>query len=117
MKPSFQDIVNHFELKGRFKSATPYGVGHINDTYIADFQINSFTHRYILQRINHHVFNNPEGVMDNIKAVTDHLRKKIITSGGDPRRETLTLSVVLCKWLDAHHTVLRALPGSRRDSR
>jgi hypothetical protein len=91
MKPSFQDIVNHFELKGRFKSATPYGVGHINDTYIADFQINSFTHRYILQRINHHVFTNPEGVMDNIKAVTDHLRKKIITSGGDPRRETLTL--------------------------
>lgn len=91
MKPNFQDIVNHFEFEGRFKSAKTYGVGHINDTYLADFQVNSFTRRYILQRINHHVFTHPEGVMSNIKAVTDHLRKNIIATGGDPQRETLNL--------------------------
>jgi Ser/Thr protein kinase RdoA (MazF antagonist) len=91
MKPLFQDIVRHFEFDGKFKSADPYGVGHINDTYIANFQVDSYTRRYILQRINHNVFTHPEGVMSNIKAVTDHLKKKIEAAGGDPQRETLTL--------------------------
>lgn len=91
MKPNFQDIVRNFEFEGKFKSAEPYGVGHINDTYIANFQVDSSTRRYILQRINHHVFLYPEGVMSNIKGVTEHLKKKIVAAGGDPERETLTL--------------------------
>ena len=91
MKPNFQDIVGHFAIDGQLNSAVPHGVGHINDTFLAEFQANGGSHCYILQRINHRVFTNPEGVMSNIKAVTDHLRKKIIAAGGDPQRETLTL--------------------------
>ena len=67
-------------------SVEAYGNGHINDTYIADSEP-----RYILQRINHAIFKNPEQVMSNIVGVTEFLRKKIIADGGDVNRETLTV--------------------------
>lgn len=91
MKPNFQEIFCNFEIEGEFKSVKLHGVGHINDTYLGEFEDGSKTRRYTLQRINHHVFTHPEEVMSNIRAVTEHLRKKIIAAGGDPQRETLTL--------------------------
>jgi hypothetical protein len=91
MKPDFQEIVQEFDFKGDFSSAESYGEGHINDTYIANFKVNGSTQRYILQRINHHVFRDPEGLMSNIQDVTAHLRGKIKIAGGDPKRESLTL--------------------------
>ena len=63
-----------------------YGNGHINATYLIES-----TPRTILQRINTAVFPNPYHVMENIQAVTAHLRKKIQAAGGDPERETLTV--------------------------
>ena len=78
------------EIIGKFNvtdGATPYGKGHINDTYLS----NTREPRYILQRINHNVFKRPQDVMENIVHVTEHLRKKIIEEGGDPKRETLNL--------------------------
>ena len=65
---------------------SPYGDGHINDTYIADS-----TPKYILQRINTSIFKDPDSLMKNIELVTEHLRKRILEAGGDPNRETLTL--------------------------
>jgi hypothetical protein len=47
--------------------------------------------RYIHQRINHDVFKDPEKLMENIERVTRHAREQITASGGDARRETLTL--------------------------
>jgi len=91
MNTDFQRIVNQFNFEGNFLSAEPYGGGHINDTYIAKFAVNGSTRSYILQRINHHVFRDPVGLMSNIEAVTSHLRRKINSAGGDPERETLTL--------------------------
>lgn len=91
MKPDFQAIVRQFKFEGDFIDIHPYGLGHINDTYLAVFMHNGSTQRYILQRINDNVFRNPEGLMNNIEAVTSHLSKKIESLGGDPRRETLTL--------------------------
>jgi hypothetical protein len=91
MKPNFQEIIRRFKFEGEFSSANPYGEGHINDTYLAVFEENGSIHRYILQRINHNVFLNPEGMMRNIEVVTSHLCRKIKILGGDPRRETLTL--------------------------
>ncbi len=91
MTPDFSSIVRQFEFEGDFVLAGPYGSGHINDTYAAIFRVNGTNRRYILQRINHHVFRNPEGLMKNIEIVTDHLRQKILAADGDPQRETLTL--------------------------
>ncbi len=91
MEPDFQAVVRQFKFEGDFVDIRPYGLGHINDTYLAVFVHNGSTQRYILQRINHNVFRNPEGLMRNIEAVISHLSKKIESLGGDPRRETLTL--------------------------
>lgn len=85
-------IVKHFRFIGDFHDAIPYGFGHINDTYLARFhKPDGLVNRYILQRINHHVFKNPVGVMQNIEHITNHLRQKIISNDGDPTRETINL--------------------------
>jgi hypothetical protein len=91
MKSNFQEIVSRFKFEGDYSSTRPYGEGHINDTYLAVFISYGSIQRYILQRINHNVFLDPEGLMSNIEVVTSHLSQKIISNGGDPRRETLTL--------------------------
>jgi len=86
------EIVKNFCFEGSFQRAEPYGNGHINDTYAVYFEKEQGqVHRYILQRINHHVFKNPKQLMENIEAVTEHLRGKILAYGGDPDRETLNL--------------------------
>jgi hypothetical protein len=91
-KPDFAELVRHFQFEGDFQQARPHGSGHINDTYAAQFEnSNGTTHRYALQWINHHVFKDPEKLMQNVVAVTDHVRRRIIAGGGDPARETLTL--------------------------
>ena len=61
--------------------------GHINNTYRV--RING--RDYILQRINVSIFKDPDGLINNIAAVTEFLREKIIAAGGDADRETLTL--------------------------
>lgn len=50
-----------------------YGSGHINTTYKVDCA-NGET--YILQRINTSIFTDPDGVMENISRVTEHIRAK-----------------------------------------
>lgn len=64
-----------------------YGDGHINETYKAELS----APRFILQKINSNVFKKPEDVMENIEAVTAFLSEKIISEGGNPLRETLTI--------------------------
>lgn len=88
----FEKIADNFEFAGRFLRALPYGCGHINDTFAVYFEkSDGGEHRYILQRINHKVFKNPIGLMNNIAGVTTFLRRKIIKAGGNPERETLNL--------------------------
>jgi hypothetical protein len=91
MKPDFTEIVKHFRFEGDFVGADPYGFGHINDTYATRFDVDGTVRRYILQRINHGVFKDPERLMENVAAVTAHLGQKILAAGGDPERETLNL--------------------------
>ena len=83
MSNNFSKILKHFNLEHKLSS---YGNGHINDTYLFESRNN-----YILQKINKSVFTNPPAVMENIQGVTEHLRNKIVSNGGNPDRETLTL--------------------------
>ncbi len=78
------EIVNLFDVAA---SISPYGNGHINDTYLCGGDGSG----YILQRINTDVFKNPDEVMENIVRVTEFLRGKIAAAGGNPERETLTV--------------------------
>lgn len=88
--------IDHFQLPGHPIDRYIYGSGHINDTYLLIMQQkDGSVIKYILQRMNHQIFKNPEQLMANIMGVTAHLRKKIIENGGDPDRETL--NVVMTK--------------------
>lgn len=69
---------------GEIKSVSPYGNGHINDTFL----VVTDSKRYILQRINDSVFPNPREVMENIEKVTSHIRQK---ATHDKERATLTV--------------------------
>lgn len=86
-----QEILNHFQLEGPVVSCQRHGNGHINDTYLAVTDTGYRKHRYILQRINHHIFKKPEELMENISGVTRYLYGQIAGQGGDPSRETLNL--------------------------
>jgi len=79
-----------FAIQGEFTGATPYGSGHINDSYCAVFQRNGTSSRFILQRINHHVFKDPVTLMENIARVTTHLGAQV-WDRPDRSRRVLTL--------------------------
>lgn len=96
IKYDIESIVKNFTFEGKLIKAESYGFGHINDTFAVTFEKeDGNTHRYILQRINHNIFKEPELLMNNIKNVTKYLRNAIIQNGGDPNRETLTLILTL----------------------
>ena len=78
-------IAGQFELEGTIAEIKPLGEGFINDTYVVKTEGDAPD--YILQRKNHLIFPDVPGMMDNIKAVTEHIKKKV----DDPMRETLTV--------------------------
>lgn len=86
------EIIKAFPEYGKYIGYKPVSEGHINDTYIVEYQLeNGESARYLLQRINVNVFKKPIELMENVMGVTSHLRKKIAEAGGDPTRETLTV--------------------------
>ncbi|MFN0126634.1 MAG: phosphotransferase enzyme family protein [Verrucomicrobiales bacterium] len=85
-------VASHFAMSGEFLGSSPCGAGHINDTYEVRFSQGGVAMRYILQRINHHVFKRPDLVMDNISRVTQHIARKLRQAGAaEPDRRVLTL--------------------------
>lgn len=87
----FSDILSNFAINGEFISCEPYGSGLINRTYVAVYNEGGKRIRYIVQRINTNLFKNVDGLMNNIKIVTEFNRAEIVKRGGDPNRESLTL--------------------------
>ena len=75
---NLKHISELFYIEGAVLSVTSLGNGHINDTYL----VVTDSGRYVLQRINTHVFKSPDQLMHNIKAVTDymHSRMQVITT-------------------------------------
>ena len=84
-----QGIATQFELGGRFISADRYGRGHINDTFVVSVKKDGGKVSYILQRINRHVFHDPESLLHNIRRITEHLASK-----SDDSRACLTLVTI-----------------------
>lgn len=85
------EIFRQFAVQGDLIEAAPYGSGYINDTYLGRYRTPGGEARYIHQRINHHVFRQPEKLMENLERVTRYAREQISAAGGDPLRETLNL--------------------------
>ena len=67
-------IFKAFRPDDRVNQWEPFGNGHINDTFLGRTPEQE-TPDFILQRKNHRIFTNIPGMMDNIVAVTNHIRK------------------------------------------
>lgn len=94
-----KELIEQFQVEQDVASIEPYGSGHINHTYLAEM---SEGKKYILQGINTTIFKNTDELMENIINVTSYLREEIIRTGGDPKRETLT--VVMTKNGKSYYT-------------
>ena len=55
----------------------PFGSGHINETYRVRFLVDGKKEEYIFQKINTHVFRNPDWLMENVDRVLRHSMKKL----------------------------------------
>lgn len=71
-------VFEQFDQSSNFQSYKELASGHINDTYFIETDESPF---YVLQRINHGVFHNVPGLIENKVAVSDHIRKKLISQG------------------------------------
>lgn len=84
-----EKIVSQFDIKGKVESIKPLGNGLINDTYAV--RTEGDDPDYVLQRINHAIFTDVDGLQSNIEAVTKHIRKKLAEQGEtDIDRKVLT---------------------------
>jgi Ser/Thr protein kinase RdoA (MazF antagonist) len=86
-------IARKFALGSEIVSASPYGSGHINDTYKVDVKPTSGPSRFVLQRINHNVFRRPDELMVNVERVCAHAYAKL-KEAGEPNAERRTLRLI-----------------------
>ncbi len=84
-----QDVCAIFGIEGEYKCYEVIKTGNINQTYLVTYSRDGEDKPYIIQRVNTYVFKNPEGVMQNIGRVTEHIRSKIKESGVTAKRNVL----------------------------
>lgn len=85
-------VVQHFQVWGDVLSVERYGSGHINDTFKVQMSLAGGPVAYLLQRINHNIFKQPDQLMENILRVTEHQRSRLADpSDMDASRKSLTV--------------------------
>lgn len=84
LEEKLQKVYSKYDIEGTFEGYTLCTSGHINDTYHVRFALGNNKHKeYIFQRINHHVFKDPAGIMSNIRKITQHWQSAKIKPGCD----------------------------------
>jgi Ser/Thr protein kinase RdoA (MazF antagonist) len=86
----FDSIMKNFDIDGRLLDVTAVPTGHINDTYIVTTGGKPRT-RYVLQRINRAVFEDPPRMMANIARVTEHIQAKAAQTRPEMASRQVTL--------------------------
>ena len=83
-----KNICSQFAVDGKFTGMKPYGNGHINDTFAVSYGMK----KCLLQRINHTIFTDVPGLMNNIVRITEHIRGKLKSQNEkDIERKVLTV--------------------------
>ena len=89
-KEFFKEIISKFDIKGTVVDIEPMDKGLINDSYHV-FTLEKGMPEYVFQHINNNIFENVDLLMNNIVAVTEHIRKKYEAKGiKDIDRRVLT---------------------------
>ena len=84
-------LIKVFNFEGENVSFEILTRGHINETYIITNQNHEKVIKYILQRINTSIFKDPIGLMENVRGVTEYIRKAVSATGKDASRSTLNI--------------------------
>ncbi len=83
-----KNVFSQFDDSTEVVSYEELASGHINDTYLIE---TSNKKNYVLQRINHGVFKDVSGLINNKVAISNHIREKIShLPKGEKNREVLT---------------------------
>jgi Ser/Thr protein kinase RdoA (MazF antagonist) len=75
-----KEILKQFAIDNEVNEPQPLKIGFINDSFIIRAK-KAGEKSYFLQRINHHIFTNIEGLQQNILKVTNHIRRKLEEAG------------------------------------
>ena len=73
-------IAGHFKPGKNIVRVKEFGNGNIHDTYIVTFDAPE-DNKFVLQRINTHVFKHPHLIMKNMRAFTEHVHRRVETEG------------------------------------
>jgi len=73
-------IAEQFASSNRVIEVREFGNGNINDTYLVTTN-SVIEEHFVLQRINTHVFRQPNLIMQNMRAFTDHMRQRVKDEG------------------------------------
>lgn len=108
-------VLSRFCLEGTVSEVLPLGEGLINDTYHVTTAEPSAPD-YVLQRINHHIFQHVDRLQYNIECVTRHIRRRLEEGGEtDLNRKVLQLvptseGKTYCREGDEYWRVMRFIP-------
>lgn len=84
-----QSVAANFLISGKISETRVIGEGHINDTFYLN---TDSAEEFIIQRINHHIFKDVAGLMENISRVTSHINQ---TSINNPPGNSLKAPMVV----------------------
>jgi len=87
---AFEAIIAVFDIQLENINIKPFGNGLINNTWLVG-NPEDRAQCFLLQQINHRIFNDVEALINNIILVTGHIRRKIKKEGGDPEKNVLRL--------------------------
>ena len=73
-----EEIIKHYNIKGKCINIEENHTGNINSTYIITMEddLGNIKH-YIVQRINTNAFKRPDLLMHNIESITNHLSREL----------------------------------------
>lgn len=76
----YTEIAEQFISNGKVTEVREFGNGNINDTYLVSTDSSDEKH-FVLQRINTHVFKQPQLIMQNMRIFTEHMRRRTREEG------------------------------------
>lgn len=90
------NIAGRFVTSGSVKGIQSFGSGNINDTFLVTID-SGREQKFVLQRLNMHVFRLPELVMQNMRIVTEHIHARMQCISPDEGRRWEVPRVILSR--------------------
>jgi hypothetical protein len=106
-------IAGRFTVTGAATAVQPFGSGNINDTFLVTPDSGN-ERKFVLQRLNTHVFRSPELVMQNMRRVTEHIEARLRNVSMIECRRLETPRVLMARdgqdyFIDEHGSFWRAI--------